>query len=82
MRQYRSATDRYTLELPAGKVDPGEDPQEALDANCGEAAGYWLNATAHLGTLLTAPHFCDETLQVYLTTGEIKTQPQPMPRVH
>ncbi len=48
-------------------------------ANCGEAAGYWLNSTAHLGTLLTAPHFCDETLQVYLTTGEIKTQPQPMP---
>jgi hypothetical protein len=51
-------------------------------ANCREEAGYWLNATAHLGTLLTAPHFCDETLQVYLTTGEIKTQPQPMPRVH
>jgi ADP-ribose pyrophosphatase len=80
VRQYRSATDGYTLELPAGKIDPDEDPQQALERELREEAGYRLDTASHLGALLTAPHFCDETIHIYLTSGEIASQPQPTPK--
>jgi ADP-ribose pyrophosphatase len=80
VRQYRSATDGYTLELPAGKIDANEDPHQALLRELREEAGYRLDTASHLGTLLTAPHFSDETIHVYLTRGEIVSQPQPTPQ--
>jgi ADP-ribose pyrophosphatase len=80
VRQYRSATDGYTLELPAGKVDPNEDPHQALERALREEAGYRLDNARHLGALLTAPHFSDETIHVYLTNGEIVWRPQPTPK--
>ncbi len=80
VRQYRSATDGCTLELPAGKIDPGEDPRQALERELREEAGYRLDAATHLGVLLTAPHFSDETIDVYLTSGEVVSQPHPTPK--
>jgi ADP-ribose pyrophosphatase len=77
VRQYRSSIDGYTLEFPAGKVDPGENPRQALERELREEAGYWVHTALHMGALLTAPHFSDETLLVYLTTGEVKTKPHP-----
>ena len=83
VRQYRAATGGYTLEMPAGKVGD-EDPQEsyplALARELREEAGYEVTRTVYLGPLLTAPHFCDETVQVFWTRGEIVSQPQPTPR--
>jgi ADP-ribose pyrophosphatase len=80
VRQYRSASDGYTLEFPAGKIDPDEEPRHALERELREEAGYRLATACHLGVLLTAPHFSDETIHVYLTSGEIASQPQPTPR--
>jgi ADP-ribose pyrophosphatase len=80
VRQYRSATDGYTLELPAGKIEPQEDPRQALERELREEAGYRLDTASHLGVLLSAPHFSDETIHVYLTSGEIVAQPQPTPK--
>jgi ADP-ribose diphosphatase len=80
VRQYRSATDGYTLEFPAGKIDPHEEPRQSLERELREEAGYRLATANHLGVLLTAPHFSDETIHVYLTSGEIVSQPQPTPK--
>jgi ADP-ribose pyrophosphatase len=83
VRQYRSATGGYTLELPAGKVGdeaPGEDYPGALARELAEEAGYRIAAATYLGSLLTAPHFCDETIEVFMTSGEIISEPQPTPR--
>jgi ADP-ribose pyrophosphatase len=79
VRQYRPATDGYTLEFPAGKVDPDEDPHQALERELREEAGYRIDTASHLGNLLTAPHFSDETVHVYRTSGDIVSQPQPTP---
>lgn len=80
VRQYRSAINGYTLELPAGKIDPGEAAGQALGRELREEAGFRLDTANLLGTLLTAPHFSDETVDVYLVTGEIVSQPQPTPK--
>jgi ADP-ribose pyrophosphatase len=80
VRQYPSATDGYTLEFPAGKIDPDEEPRQTLERELREEAGYRLATANHLGVLLTAPHFSDETIHVYLTSGEIVSQPQPTPK--
>jgi ADP-ribose pyrophosphatase len=83
IRQYRSATGGWTLELPAGKVgdgNPGEGCPEALARELREEAGYEATDAVYLGPLLTAPHFCDEAVEVFTTRGDIVSEPQPAPR--
>jgi ADP-ribose pyrophosphatase len=66
IRQYRAVLGRWLWELPAGKRDAGEDPaltaRRELEEEAGLRAGRW----DRLGTLVTAPGFCDEELHLYL----------------
>ena len=39
VRQYRTALDRVTVEIPAGKLDPGEDPEECARRECHDTHG-------------------------------------------
>lgn len=66
VEQYRIAIARTTLELPAGKVDAGEDPlacaQRELSEETGLRAGRWQKLCASL----SSPGFTDEVLHIYL----------------
>ena len=66
LRQYRQALRKEILELPAGTLEPGEDPlfcaKRELAEEIGSAARSWLD----LGTLYPAPGFCDELQYCYL----------------
>ena len=68
VRQWRQATARITLEVPAGTREPGEDPRQTaereLAEECGVAAGSWDAGPA----FFTAPGFCTEHLSVWLAT--------------
>jgi ADP-ribose pyrophosphatase len=68
-RQFRYPLRRHFIELPAGKIDPGEDPlrtaQRELKEECGYEAAKWL----HLGTLHPAIGFADEHIELYLARG-------------
>ncbi len=68
VRQWRQATGRQTLELPAGTRDPDEDPRRTaereLAEECGVAAGDWEPGPG----FWTAPGFCTEFLTVWLAT--------------
>lgn len=68
VRQYRKPVESELLEIPAGGVNPGEDPQEAVCRELQEETGYTPRTIRHLATFYTSPGFCTETMHLYLAT--------------
>lgn len=66
VRQYRFPPQQYVLELPAGKLNPSEDPLACAQRELQEETGYEAERFEHLTSLLTTPGFCSEVLHVYL----------------
>lgn len=69
VRQYRAALGRVTVEIPAGKLDPGEDPLDCARRELNEETGLVAERMAFLTTLATTPGFTDELIHVYMATG-------------
>lgn len=66
--QYRHPTRRYVLELPAGKLDPGERPAETAARELEEELGVVAGRLEQLSEFYTTPGFCAERLWVFLAT--------------
>lgn len=67
VRQYRNALDRYTLEIPAGKVDqPGEPKIECAFRELEEETGYRADALEFLISVHTTVAFCDEAIDIFV----------------
>ncbi|MCM1158726.1 MAG: NUDIX hydrolase [Bacteroidales bacterium] len=74
VRQYRNALDRFTLELPAGKLDaPGEPTLECAKRELEEETGYRGEDFEYLLTLNTTVAFCNEKVDIYLAKNLKKT---------
>jgi len=69
VRQYRTALGRVTVEIPAGKLDPGEDPLECAGRELLEETGMVAEKMAFLTTIATSDGFCDELIHIYMATG-------------
>ena len=70
VRQYRNALDRFTLELPAGKVDSPEEPRiECAYRELEEETGYTAEEWISLGDYYPSPAYCDERITLYLARG-------------
>lgn len=69
VRQYRTALGRVTVEIPAGKLTPGEDPLEAAKRELTEETGMVAQKIAYLTTMATSDGFCDELIYIYMATG-------------
>lgn len=69
VRQYRTALGRVTVEVPAGKMDPGEDPLDCAHRELLEETGMQAEKMAFLTTLATSDGFCDELIHIYMATG-------------
>lgn len=66
VRQYRNAPEQYTLEIPAGGLNPGEDPKTCAVRECEEETGYRAaGKTWHLLDLFTTVAFCNEKISIY-----------------
>jgi len=65
IRQYRFATGGDLLEIPAGKLDPGEAPEVCAVRELEEETGYRAGRIERLGAIWTTPGFCDEVIHLF-----------------
>lgn len=68
VRQYRHPARGYVLEIPAGKLDPGEGPRETAARELEEELGFAAGRLEQLSEFYTTPGFCAERLWVFLAT--------------
>jgi ADP-ribose pyrophosphatase len=68
VRQYRYPTGEVLLELPAGKLEWGEDPLKCARRETAEETGHRPATIEKLGVFYTAPGFSDEIIHAYLVT--------------
>ncbi|MBO4983740.1 MAG: NUDIX hydrolase [Clostridia bacterium] len=69
VRQFRYAFNQVLLEVPAGKLEPNEDPLEAALRELEEESGVVASKVEHIGEIYTTVAIIDEKIHVYLATG-------------
>ena len=65
-RQFRYPLRRTFIELPAGKIDPGEDPLATAQRELKEETGYTANLWRHVTTIHPVISYSDERIEIYL----------------
>jgi ADP-ribose pyrophosphatase len=76
VRQYRHAAGRELLELPAGSLDPGEEPAAAAGRELREEIGRRADRLTRIGAFFLAPGYDTEYMSVYLAEN---LHPDPLP---
>ncbi len=75
VKQYRKPVEKDLLEIPAGGIDPGESPEDAVRREMREETGFLPQKLAKLGGFYSSPGFCTEYLHLYLATDLV---PKPL----
>jgi ADP-ribose pyrophosphatase len=68
-RQFRYPLGRDMIEIPAGKIDPGEDPLATARRELREETGYTASQWTHVATINIAIAYSDEHIEIYLAKG-------------
>lgn len=76
-RQYRHAANQYLWELPAGKIDEGEEPLSAAKRELAEETGYRAKKWWPLVEYYASPGFLGETMKVFVAEGLKPGDAQP-----
>lgn len=69
VRQWRHAAGGALLEIPAGKLDAGEDPAACALRELAEETPYTARSVRLITSFYTAPGFCDEVLYLFRAEG-------------
>ncbi|HEX8849134.1 MAG TPA: NUDIX hydrolase [Gemmatimonadaceae bacterium] len=72
IRQYRYAAGGYIWEIPAGRLDAGEEPDACAVRELREETGCTAERVSHLYTMFTTPGFTDEVIHVFMATGLVR----------
>ena len=68
VRQFRKPVEKDLLEIPAGCIDPGEEPVATVRREMREETGYLPRKIEKLGGFYASPGYCTEYLHLYLAT--------------
>ena len=68
VKQFRKPVERELLEIPAGGIDPGESPEDAVSRELREETGYLPRKLESLGGFYSAPGYATEYLYLDLAT--------------
>ncbi|MFT9370345.1 NUDIX hydrolase [Paenibacillus polymyxa] len=75
--QYRQAMGRCEVEIPAGKLEQGEDPMEAAGRELREETGYTTKSLKLLHSFYTSPGFADEIIHLYVAENLERGEMEP-----
>ena len=76
VEQYRKALERSIIEIPAGKLEPGELPEVTAARELEEETGYGCNELTYLQSFATSPGFADEIIHLFIARGLYKIENQ------
>ena len=78
VKQYRKAAEEALVEVIAGGLEPGEDPESGARRETAEETGYDVTSIRFLTTIICTPGYCEERIHVYFAeiTGEPHAQDQ------
>jgi ADP-ribose pyrophosphatase len=86
IRQYRYAANSYLYEIPAGRIDQDESPEECAERELREETGYSAGHLRRLTTIYTTPGFTDERIHIFmaeeLTDGAASPEPDEFMELH
>ncbi len=69
VKQYRKAVEQVLLELPAGKLEQGENPLDCAARELTEETGYTAGDLRYLVSFYTSPGFSNEIMHMFLATN-------------
>ena len=74
VEQYRKALERSIIEIPAGKLEPGELPEVTAARELEEETGYSCDELTYLQSFATSPGFADEIIHLFVARGLYKIE--------
>ncbi|NTZ17626.1 NUDIX hydrolase [Paenibacillus sp. JMULE4] len=77
VEQYRKPLEKSQIEIPAGKLEPGEKPENCARRELEEETGYTSASLQLLSSFYTSPGFADEIIHLYVAQGLTKGEAQP-----
>ncbi|MBI4199332.1 MAG: NUDIX hydrolase [Chloroflexi bacterium] len=75
VRQYRKAAERSLLEVPAGTLEPGEDPVACAHRELEEETGCRAGEMRELVSFYTSPGFCTEVIHAFVARDLTRGRP-------
>ncbi|SHF58586.1 NUDIX hydrolase [Ornithinibacillus halophilus] len=77
VEQFRKPLEKSIIEIPAGKLEPGEKPEVTAVRELEEETGYTTDSLEYITSFYTSPGFADELMYLYLAK-DIKKMAQPV----
>lgn len=74
VEQYRKALERSIIEIPAGKLEPGEEPIVTARRELEEETGYGAQSFTYLQAFATSPGFADEIIHLFVAKDLYKIE--------
>ena len=74
VEQYRKALERSIIEIPAGKLEPGEAPEVTARRELEEETGYGCHKLSYLQSFATSPGFADEVIHLFVAEQLFKIE--------